>query len=168
MIAANLYAGRRRGCALAVEATNLISNGAPRSLTGTITLGRMLKIPDGRCAGPLRPARHRQRPHRGRQRPPRASARIRPRLPQPHRLHHPKPARSRRIQTPPTPSIVKSPFRSIQNLLENPFDLNSSHLVKGYCLGVFKPLLFPGWFGCCAALRPAGGGPSSSPRSRPP
>lgn len=66
------------------------------------------------------------------------------------------------------PKAGGSAFRSIQNLLENPFDLNSSHLVKGYCLGVFKPLLFPGWFGRCVALRPAGGGPSPSPRSRPP
>jgi len=34
-------------------------------------------------------------------------ARLRPRVPQPHQLHRPIPARDRRLQTPTTPSIVK-------------------------------------------------------------
>ena len=34
----------------------------------------------------------------------------RPRLPQPHQLHRPKPPGGRRIQTPTTPSIMMSPL----------------------------------------------------------
>ena len=63
-----------------------------------------------RRAGLLRPARHQQRPDRGDQRPPRTPPRLRPRLPQPHQLHRPITPRDRRIQTPTTPSIVKSPL----------------------------------------------------------
>ena len=62
-----------------------------------------------RRPGLLRPPRHQQRPDRGDQRPPRTPPRLRPRLPQPHQLHRQMPARDRRLQTPTTPSIVKSP-----------------------------------------------------------
>ena len=63
-----------------------------------------------RRAGLLRPARSQQRTHRGDQRPARTPPRLRPRLPQPHQLRRPMPTRSRRIQTPTTPSILKSPL----------------------------------------------------------
>ena len=63
-----------------------------------------------RHPGLLRPARHQQRTHRSPQRSPRTSARHRPRLPQPHQLHRQIPARDRRLQTPATPSSVKSRF----------------------------------------------------------
>ena len=46
--------------------------------------------------------------HRSDQRPSRTPPRLRTRLPQPHPLHHPSTPRDRRLQTSPTPSIVKS------------------------------------------------------------
>ena len=60
--------------------------------------------------GLLRPPPHQQRPHRSHQRAPRTPTRLRPRVPQPHQLHHPLPPRNRRIQTPTTPRIMKSRF----------------------------------------------------------
>ena len=60
--------------------------------------------------GLLRPPPHQQWPHRSHQRPPRTLTRLCPRIPQPHQLHHPLPPRNRRIQTPTTPSIMKSRF----------------------------------------------------------
>ena len=62
-----------------------------------------------RRAGLLRTAQHVERTDRVHQRPPRTPPRLRTRLPQPHQLHRPIPPRDRRIQTPTTPSIVKSP-----------------------------------------------------------
>jgi len=53
----------------------------------------------------LRPSRHIQRPDRSHQRPTRTPPRHRPRLPQPDQLHHPQPARHRRLQTPTTPLL---------------------------------------------------------------
>ena len=47
-------------------------------------------------------------PHRSHQRPPRTPTRLRPRVSKPHQLHHPSTPRNRRIQTPPTPPIMKS------------------------------------------------------------
>ena len=75
--------------------------------------------PDPDQAGPrrlglLRPARHQQRAHRGDQRSPRAPPRHRTRLPQPHQLHRQIPTRDRRLQTPTTPSSVKSRFSAQQ------------------------------------------------------
>ncbi len=58
-----------------------------------------------RCLGVLRPARHQQRPNRSPQRPPRTPPRLRPRVPQPHQLHRPQPARDRRLQASPTPRL---------------------------------------------------------------
>ncbi|GAA1121258.1 hypothetical protein GCM10009605_61500 [Nocardiopsis composta] len=58
----------------------------------------------------LRPARHIQRPHRSDQRPPRTPPRLRPRLPQPDELHRQITTRDRRLPTPTTPSIAKSPL----------------------------------------------------------
>ena len=63
-----------------------------------------------RRPGLLRPTRHLQRADRSDQRPPRTPPRIRPRLSQPHQLHRPITTGNRRIQTPTTPSIMKSPL----------------------------------------------------------
>ena len=62
-----------------------------------------------RRPGLLRPTRHQQRTDRGDQRPPRTPPRLRPRLPQPDELHRQITTRDRRLPTPTTPSIVKSP-----------------------------------------------------------
>ena len=101
---------RQRPRALMTKLIESLSHGVPAALTEVITLGRTLKQASRRRPGLLRPARHQQRPDRGDQRPPRTPPRLRPRLPQPHQLHRPIPARDRRIQTPTTPSIVKSRF----------------------------------------------------------
>jgi len=53
---------------------------------------------------------HQQRPDRGDQRAPRTPARLGSRLAQPHQLHRKISAGNRRLQTPTTPSIMKSPF----------------------------------------------------------
>ncbi len=50
-----------------------------------------------------------ERTHRSDQRPTRTPPRLSPRLPQPHQLHRQITARDRRLQTPTTPRIVKSP-----------------------------------------------------------
>jgi hypothetical protein len=55
-------------------------------------------------------ARHQQRTRPGNQRPARTPARHRTRLSEPHQLHRPITTRNRRLQTPTTPSIMKSPF----------------------------------------------------------
>lgn len=56
----------------------------------------------------LRPTQHQQWTHRSHQRPTRAPPRLRPRLTQPHQLHHQIPTRNRRTQTPITPSTGMS------------------------------------------------------------
>jgi hypothetical protein len=58
------------------------------------------------------PARHEQRADRGDQWTTRAPPRLGTRIPQPHQLHRQITARVRRLQTPTTPSIVKSPLRA--------------------------------------------------------
>src|SRR5699024_7515901 len=68
-----------------------------------------------RRPGLLRPAAHEQRTYRSRERSPRAPAWPGPRLPQPHQLHRPRTPRSRRIQTTPTPRIVKSHIDGVRN-----------------------------------------------------
>ena len=111
MIAAYREPDRARGRELMTELIDSVSHGVPAALTEVITLGRTLKK---RAADVLayfdRPGTS-QRTDRGDQRPPRAPTRLRPRVPQPHQLHRQIPARDRRLQTPTTPSIVKSPKR---------------------------------------------------------
>ena len=92
------------------EINTLTSARVPRGLTELITLGRTLKRRSRGHPGLLRPPTHQQRSHRSRQRTPRTPTRIRTRVPKPHPLHHPSTPRNRRIQTPTTPSIMKSPF----------------------------------------------------------
>ena len=87
-----------------------LTHAVPACLIEVATLGR---TPNRRRADLrfLRPPRHQQRPHQSTQRPPRTPPRLRTRLPQPHPLHRPSTPRDRRLQTSPTPSIVKSPIR---------------------------------------------------------
>ena len=72
--------------------------------------GQDTQTPSHRHPGLLRSPPHKQRSYRSDQRAPRTPTRLRPRVPQPHQLHHPLPPRNRRIQTPTTPPIMKSPF----------------------------------------------------------
>ena len=93
------------------EINTLTSTRVPRSLTELITLGRTLK----RRAGDI--LAYFDHPHtsngpteaiNGRLEHLRGSALG---LAKPHQLHHPSTPRNRRIQTPTTPSIMKSPQR---------------------------------------------------------
>ena len=90
------------------EINTLTSTRVPRGLTELITLGRTLK----RRAGDI--LAYFDHPHtsngpteaiNGRLEHLRGSALG---LAKPHQLHHPLPPRNRRIQTPTTPSIMKS------------------------------------------------------------
>ena len=89
-----------------------LTHAVPACLTEAATLGRTLKKQAADIHTFLRPPRHQQRPHRNHQRPPRTPPRPHTRLPQPHPLHHPNTPRDRRLQTSPTPSIVKSLLRA--------------------------------------------------------
>nr|BFF05837.1 hypothetical protein GCM10023233_08060 [Brevibacterium otitidis] len=85
-----------------------ISTGVPTALVEIRSLGRTL---NRRAADVLaffdRPGTSNS-PHRGHQRPTRTPPRYRPGLPEPDPLHRPQPPRGRRIQTPTTPTIMKS------------------------------------------------------------
>ena len=92
------------------DINTLTSTRVPRGLTELITLGRTLK----RRAGDI--LAYFDHPHtsngpteaiNGRLEHLRGSALG---LAKPHQLHHPSTPRNRRIQTPTTPSIMKSPF----------------------------------------------------------
>jgi len=108
MIAAYREPDRVRGKNLMKELIHLISRGVPAALTEISTLGRTLKKRagdvlayfdrPGTSNGPTEAINGRL------EHPPR----LRPGLPQPHQLHRQIPTRNRRLQTPTTPSIVKS------------------------------------------------------------
>ena len=92
------------------EINTLTSTRVPRGLTELITLGRTLK----RRAGDI--LAYFDHPHtsngpteaiNGRLEHLRGSALG---LAKPHQLHHPSTPRNRRIQTPTTPPIIKSPI----------------------------------------------------------
>ena len=97
------------------EIERLSNAGVPSSLTEIITLGRTLKRRatdilayfdhPHTTGGPTKAANAPLEHLRG-------SA---PELPQPHPLHHPSTPRNRRIQTPTTPPIIKSPQTSSQS-----------------------------------------------------
>ena len=72
--------------------------------------GKDTQTPSRRHPGLLRSSPHHRRSYRSDQRTPRTPTRLRPRIPKPHPLHHPSTPRNRRIQTPTTPSIMKSLF----------------------------------------------------------
>ena len=92
------------------EINTLTSTRVPSYLTELMTLGRTLKRRAGDILAYITPPPHHRRPHPSHQRPPRTPTRLRPRIPKPHQLHHPSTPRNRRIQTPTTPSIMKSPY----------------------------------------------------------
>ena len=78
--------------------------------------------------------------HRSDQRPSRTPPRLRTRLPQPHPLHHPSAPRDRRLQTSPTPSIVKSQISCTNPILKEKFTpplfstfLHQQKNVSNYC-----------------------------------
>ena len=121
------------------EIERLSNAGVPSSLTEIITLGRTLKR---RATDILAYFDH---PHtsngpteaiNGRLEHLRGSAL---RLTQPHPLHHPSTPRNRRIQTPTTPPIMKSPF---QELYLNPLlisaDASRSYLHVNSSLSVLN------------------------------
>ena len=85
-----------------------LTSGLPGRFVELRKLGRTLEAARRRHPRVLRPARHQQRAYRGDQRTARAPPRLRPGLPEPHELHRAESARSRRIQTPPTPSNAMS------------------------------------------------------------
>ena len=72
--------------------------------------GQDTQTPSRGHPGLLRSSPHQQWPYRSHQRTPRTPTRTRTRIPKPHPLHHPLPPRNRRIQTPTTPPIIKSPI----------------------------------------------------------
>lgn len=113
MIAAYRHADHRQGRALTVKLINSISSGVVKSLTKVITLGRMLKNRAVDVLAYFDLPDHIQRTDRDDRRPPRAPTRLSTRIPKPRQLHRQITARNRRIQTPTTPSTVKSPSSSI-------------------------------------------------------
>jgi len=109
MIAAYREPDRGRGRQLMEKLIDSVSRGVPAALSEIITLGRTLKK---RAADVLayfdRPGTS-NGPTEAIQRAPRTPTRLGPRVPQPHQLHRPITPGDRRLQTPTTPSIVKSP-----------------------------------------------------------
>ena len=93
-----------------------ISSGMPAEIQKIARLERTLKRRSEDTPGLLRPPRLIQRPHRGHGRQARAPTRHRPRIAQPHPLHHPQPHPHLRPQTPTehqtTPPNRKSPVTS--------------------------------------------------------
>jgi transposase len=112
MIAAYREPGHTRGRALTVKLTESPSHGVPAALSELITPGRTLKQRADDVLAHSGPARYEQRADRGDQRTTRAPPRPGTRIPQPHQLHRQITARVRRLQTPTTPSIVKSRLNS--------------------------------------------------------
>ncbi|VEH92086.1 Transposase and inactivated derivatives [Propionibacterium australiense] len=108
MITAYRTSTRAEGKKTMARLIDSVGSAVPTSLVEVCKLGRTLTKRRKGHPRVLRPPRLQQRPHRSDQRTPRTPPRHRPRLPQPHPLHHPKPPRNRRIQTTPTPWIVKS------------------------------------------------------------
>jgi hypothetical protein len=110
MTAAYRQPDRTRGRALMVKLIQSLSHGVPAALSEPITLRRTLKQHGDDLLAYSGPARHEQRADPGDQRTTRPPPRPGTRIPQPHHLHRQITARVRRLQTPTTPSIVKSPF----------------------------------------------------------
>ena len=91
------------------EITRLTSTGMPSSLTELTTLGRTLKRRATDILAYFDNPHTSNGPTEAINAPPRTPTRLRPRIPKPHPLHHPSTPRNRRIQTPTTPPIMKSP-----------------------------------------------------------
>lgn len=105
-------ASREKGKQMMQAVIDAVSTGVPTTLTEIRRLGRTMKQratdilaffdPPGSSNGPTEEI----------QRPARAPPRVRARLPEPDQPHRPQSARSRRLQTPATPSIAMSPQQS--------------------------------------------------------
>ena len=108
MIAAYREPDRRRGRQLMAALIDSVATGVPAGLVEVTRLGRTLKRrADDVLAYFDRPGTS-NGPTEAHQRPTRAPPRISTRVPQPHQLHRPLPARVRRLPTSTTPWIVKS------------------------------------------------------------
>jgi hypothetical protein len=97
------------------ELTNVIatiSAPVPTELTELITLGRTLKRRATDVLAYFDRAGTSNGPTEAINAPPGTPTRLRPRIPQPHQLHHKITTRDRRLQTTTTPSIRMSPIRS--------------------------------------------------------
>ena len=94
-----------------------IATGVPAGIQEIARLGRTLKRRREDTPGLLRPPRLIQRPHRSHGRQARAPTRHRPRIAQPHPLHHPQPHPHRRPQT-PTEHLTTPPNRKSHFSLE--------------------------------------------------
>ena len=92
------------------DINTLTSTRVPSSLTEIITLGRTLKRRAKDILAYFDHPHTTGGPTEAINTPPRTPTRIRTRIPKPPQLHHPLPPRNRRIQTPTTPPIMKSPF----------------------------------------------------------
>jgi transposase len=108
MIAAYREPDKKHGKAMMQAVIDSVASGVPDTLTEIRKLGRTLEQRATDILALFRPARHVERPHRGHQRRARAPPRQRPRIPEPDEPHRTLVARSRRIQTPTTPSIAMS------------------------------------------------------------
>ena len=93
---------------LMVALIDALAHAVPAALTEVVTLGHTLarRAPPTCSPTSTAPAHPTDQPSD--QRSTRTPPWLRPRLPQPHQLHRPQPPRNRRLQTPTTPSIVKS------------------------------------------------------------
>lgn len=113
MIDAHQHPDKAHGRGLMSALIRSISSGVPAGIQEIARLERTLKRRSEDTPGLLRPPRLIQRPHRGHGRQARAPTRHRPRIAQPHPLHHPIPHPHRRPQTPTehqtTPPNRKSP-----------------------------------------------------------
>ena len=121
-----------RGKALMQAEIDRLSNaGVPSSLTEIITLGRTLKRRSRDILAYFDNSHTSNGPTEainGRFEQLRGSALG---LAKPHQLHHPLPPRNRRIQTPTTPSIMKSRiFSPTQSFMEIQFSLPEPHFQR--------------------------------------
>jgi hypothetical protein len=102
---------RNRGRTMMQALINMLSTGVPKALQEVITLGRTLnKRATDILAYFDRPGTS-HGPTEAINGPTRTPARLRPGLSQSHQLHRPITTGNRRIQTPTTPSTMKSPLR---------------------------------------------------------
>jgi transposase len=108
MITAYREPDREQARNLMTKLIDSVSHAVPAALTEVRKLGRTLKHRAGDVLAYFDRPGTSNGPTEAHQRTTRTPPRLRPRLPQPHQLHRQIAPRERRLQTPPTPSIVKS------------------------------------------------------------
>jgi len=113
MITAYREPDREQARNLMTKLIDSVSHAVPAALTEVRKLGRTLKHRAGDVLAYFDRPGTSNGPTEAHQRTTRTPPRLRPRLPQPHQLHRQITPRERRLQTPPTPSIVKSPIRTL-------------------------------------------------------